>query len=122
MFETVFIINVRLCVIVSHSFTCYSTTVGSNDIGNFIALFLQLHFFNKIFLQLRFLHNYLVKSKGSKNKTKGHSLFKQCLHNLQFMKKGSSSPNLSKLARADISCQFMKTRSLCRTVHSAYIE
>ena len=30
------------------------------------------------------------------------------------MIKGSSSPNLSKLARADISCQFMKTRSLCR--------
>ena len=46
--------------------------------------------------------------------TKGHSLCKQCLHDLQFMKKGSSSPNLSKLARADISCQFMKTRSLCR--------
>ena len=33
------------------------------------------------------------------------------------MKKGSSSPNLSKLARADISCQFMKTRSLCRTFY-----
>ena len=32
------------------------------------------------------------------------------------MKKRSSSLNLSKLARADISCQFMKTRSLCRTV------
>ena len=28
---------------------------------------------------------------------KGHSLCKQCLHDLQFMKKGSSSPNLSKL-------------------------
>jgi hypothetical protein len=39
---------------------------------------------------------------------KGHSLCKQCLHDLQFMKKGSSSLNLSKLARADISCQFMK--------------
>ena len=45
---------------------------------------------------------------------KGHSLCKQCLHNLQFMKMRSFSPNLSKLARADISCQFMKTRSLCR--------
>ena len=42
---------------------------------------------------------------------KGHSLCKQCLHDLQIMKKWSSSPNLSKLA----SCQFMKTRSLCRT-------
>ena len=31
---------------------------------------------------------------------------------------GSSSPNLSKLAKADISCQIMKTRSLCRTVYS----
>jgi hypothetical protein len=30
------------------------------------------------------------------------------------MKTRSSSPNLSKLARADISCQFMKKRSLCR--------
>ena len=29
-----------------------------------------------------------------------------------FLKKGSFSPNLSKLARADISCHFMKTRSL----------
>ena len=50
---------------------------------------------------------------------KGHSFSKQCLHDLQFMKKGSSSPNISKLARADISCQFMKTRSLCcRTVYT----
>ena len=47
----------------------------------------------------------------------GHSFCKQCLHDLQFMKKGSSSPNLSKLARADISCQCMKTRSLCRPVY-----
>ena len=45
---------------------------------------------------------------------KGYSLCEHCLHDLQFMKKGSSSPNLSKLAIADISCQFMKTRSLCR--------
>ena len=45
---------------------------------------------------------------------KGPSLCKQCLHDLQFMKKGSSSQNLSKLA----SCQFMKTRSLCRTVYT----
>ena len=33
--------------------------------------------------------------------SKGHSLCKQCLHHLQFMKKWSSSPNLSKLARVD---------------------
>ena len=46
--------------------------------------------------------------------TKGHSLCKPCLHDLQFMKTMSSSPNLSNLARAGISCQFMKTRSLCR--------
>ena len=30
------------------------------------------------------------------------------------MKTRFSSPNLSKVARADISCQFIKTRSLCR--------
>ena len=41
--------------------------------------------------------------------SKGHSLCKQSLHDLQFMKKGSSSPNLSKLA---ISCQFMKNKIL----------
>jgi hypothetical protein len=46
--------------------------------------------------------------------SKGHSFCKQCLHDLQFMKKRSSSPKLSKLTRADISCQFKKTRSLCR--------
>ena len=40
------------------------------------------------------------------------------VNDLHFLKKGSFSPNLSKLARADISCNFMKTRSLCRTVHS----
>ena len=45
---------------------------------------------------------------------KGHLFCKQCLHDLQFLKTRSSSPNLSKLARADISCQFIKTRSLCR--------
>ena len=45
---------------------------------------------------------------------KGHLFCKQCLHELQFMKTRSSSPNLFKLARAYISCQFMKTRSLCR--------
>ena len=49
-----------------------------------------------------------------KNCSKGHSFCEQCLHDLQFMKTRSSSQNLSKLARADISCQFMKTRSLCR--------
>ena len=49
--------------------------------------------------------------------TKGHLFCKQCLHDLQFMKTRSSSPNLSKLARVDISCQFKKTRSLCRTVY-----
>ena len=45
---------------------------------------------------------------------KDHSFGKQAMQDLQFMKTRSSSPNLSKLARADISCQFMKTRSLCR--------
>ena len=45
---------------------------------------------------------------------KGHSFCKQCLHDLQFKKTRYSSPNLSKLARADISCQFKKTRYLCR--------
>ena len=34
--------------------------------------------------------------------TKAHSLCKQCLHDLHFLKKGSFSPNISKLARADI--------------------
>ena len=37
-------------------------------------------------------------------KAKGPSFCKQCLLDLQFMKTRSSSPNLSKLARADISC------------------
>ena len=53
-----------------------------------------------------------MMTKQENKYTKGRSLCKQCLHNLQFMKKISSSPNLAKLARADISCQFMKTRSL----------
>ena len=47
-------------------------------------------------------------------RTKGHSFRKQCLHILQFKKPMYSSPNLSKLARADISCQFKKARNLCR--------
>ena len=46
--------------------------------------------------------------------TKGHSFCKKCLHELQFIEVRSLSPNLSKLAKADISCQFMKKRSLCR--------
>ena len=46
---------------------------------------------------------------------KGHSFCKQCLHDLQFTKTRSSSPNLSKLTRA-VSCHFMKTRFLCRIV------
>ena len=45
---------------------------------------------------------------------KDHLFCKWCLHDLQFMKTRSFSPNLSKLARAAISYQFMKTRSLCR--------
>ena len=49
--------------------------------------------------------------------TKAHSLCKQCLHDLHFLKKGSYSTNLYNLARADISRHFMKTRSLCRTVY-----
>ena len=39
---------------------------------------------------------------------------KQCLHDLQFMKKRYSSPNLSKLTRADISCQFYEIKVLLR--------
>ena len=46
--------------------------------------------------------------------SKGNMFCKQCLHNLQIMKTRSSSPNPCKLARADNSCQFMKTRSVCR--------
>ena len=46
--------------------------------------------------------------------TKGHSLCKQYLHDLQFKKTRYPSWNFSKLARADISCQFQKTRYLCR--------
>ena len=50
--------------------------------------------------------NGMPKRKGIrpfKMVTKGHSFCKQCLHDLQFMKTRSSSPNFSKLARADIS-------------------
>ena len=68
-------------------------------------------------------------SKFNKIYFKGHSFCKQQLHDLQFMKTRSPSPNLSKLARADISCQFMKTRSLCRhclqikwTLDGAHVE
>ena len=61
----------------------------------------------------------VVKFPRWNAKAKDHSFYKQqCLHDLQFMKKIYFSPNLSKLARADISCQFMKTRSLCRTVYA----
>ena len=42
---------------------------------------------------------------------KAHSLCKQCLHDLYFLKKGSFSPNLSKPVRADISCHFLKEGS-----------
>ena len=45
---------------------------------------------------------------------KGHSFCKQCLHNLQFKKPRYSSPKTSKLARADISCQFKKAMYLYR--------
>ena len=55
-----------------------------------------------------------LKREFSSVDIKGHLSCKQCLHDLQFIKTRSSSPNLSKLARADISCQFMKTRSLWR--------
>ena len=48
---------------------------------------------------------------------KGHLFCKQCLHGLQFNKTRYSLPNLSKLARADISCQFKKRRYLCRLRH-----
>ena len=57
---------------------------------------------------------WLKKPKTIVNVVNGHLFCKQCLHDLQFMKRRSSSPNISELARAGISCQFMKTRSLCR--------
>ena len=50
------------------------------------------------------------------NFLKAHSLCKQCLHDPHFLKRGSFSPDISNVARADISCHFMKTRSLCRTL------
>ena len=40
-----------------------------------------------------------------------------CTYDLQFMKTRSFSPNLSKLAKADISCQFKKTRYFADTVY-----
>ena len=52
-----------------------------------------------------------MMTKQKNKDIKGHSLCKQCPHDLQFVKKRSFS-----IARADISCQFMKTRSLTRTV------
>ena len=58
-----------------------------------------------------------VKKASKQYTSKGHSFCKQCLHNLQFIKTRYISWNLSNLARADISCQFMKTRSLCKTVY-----
>ena len=51
---------------------------------------------------------------AKKYQTKGHSFFKQRLHNFQLRKTRYSSPNLSKLARTDISSQFNKTRYLYR--------
>ena len=55
---------------------------------------------------------------GKASFTKAHSLCKHCLQNLHFLKKGSFSPNRPKLARADITYNFMQTRSLCRTIYS----
>ena len=64
-------------------------------------------------------HNVVsILLKLQSTSAKAHSLCKQCLHDLHFLKKGPFSTNISKLARADISCHFMKTRSLCRTVYS----
>ena len=51
---------------------------------------------------------------GFKILTKGHSLCKQCLHDLLFNETKYLPSNLSKLARDDISCQFKKSRYLCR--------
>ena len=52
--------------------------------------------------------------KTSNNKS--HSFFKQCLHDLQFMEKMYCSPNLYKLTRADISCQFYANKVLAQTL------
>ena len=57
-----------------------------------------------------------VVFKSTKKPTK-LSLYKQCLHDLHFSIKWSFSPNLSKLARANISSHFMKIRFFCRTVY-----
>ena len=42
-------------------------------------------------------------AKCGQKRTKVHSFLKQCLHNLRFMKTRQFSPNLSRLALADIS-------------------
>ena len=84
-------------------------------IKNILNYYIHILFLSKLW---KFISTETVsKSNILKQWTKGHSFCKQCLHILQFMKTESSSPNLSKLARADISCQFMKTRSLCRTIY-----
>ena len=52
-----------------------------------------------------------------KNCSKAHSLCKLCLHNLHFMKKGSSSPNLSKLKVGDFQKKIgiiYRTKQICR--------
>ena len=59
----------------------------------------------------RFFYTAILSCRFSIQIFKGHLFCKQCLHDLQFKK---TSTNLSKLARADISCQFKKTRYLSR--------
>ena len=81
-----------------------------------------LNYENSMYISINVSKSPEIVSKSNilKQWTKGHSFCKQCLHDLQFrqfMKTGYSLPNLSKLARADINCQFMKTRLLCRTVY-----
>ena len=58
-----------------------------------------------------------MMTKQENRDIKDHSLCKQCLHDLQFMKKGSSSPR-SVLTKPFQASQSLKTRSLCRTVYS----
>ena len=55
-----------------------------------------------------------VKKASKQYISKGHLFCKPCLHDIQFIKTRYFSRNLSKLARADISCQFKKPRYLCR--------
>ena len=88
--------------IVNYTYISFSSMNQLIKFLCFLPLFCKVRFNDFFFEKMQIVMSFKPSFSLNIYCTKAHSLCKQCLHDLHFLKKVSFPPNLSKLARADI--------------------